>query len=143
MEQSTDSLKVNHNDSEESQIDSQVFKHLTFMDSRDSSFGQNGSPKVLPITTPEADNPLTSQNLPESLSQKQTISADQFHLVDQDGQPIQYEFQSLGDSDAQMMIVASPSENGQVLHVIPSTQTGIAQVIIPQGQLVNVNSPQG
>ncbi|XP_057359665.1 calcium-responsive transcription factor isoform X5 [Manis pentadactyla] len=142
MEQSTDSLKVNHNDSEESQIDSQVFKHLTFMDSRDSSFGQNGSPKVLPITTPEADNPLTSQNLPESLSQKQTISADQFHLVDQDGQPIQYEFQSLGDSDAQMMIVASPSENGQVLHVIPSTQTGIAQVIIPQGQLVNVNSPQ-
>lgn len=140
MEQSTDSLKVNHNDSEESQTDSQ---RLTCMDSRDSSFGQNGSPGVLPITTPEADNPLTSQNLTESLSQKQTISADQFHVVDQDGQPIQYEFQSLGDSDAQMMIVASPSENGQVLSVIPSTQTGIAQVIIPQGQLVNVNSPQG
>lgn len=141
MEQSTDSLKVNHNDSEESQTDSQVFERLTCMDSRDSSFGQNGSPGVLPITTPEADNPLTSQNLTESLSQKQTISADQFHVVDQDGQPIQYEFQSLGDSDAQM-IVASPSENGQVLSVIPSTQTGIAQVIIPQGQLVNVNSPQ-
>lgn len=75
------------------------------MDSRDSSFGQNGSPGVLPITTPEADNPLTSQNLTESLSQKQTISADQFHVVDQDGQPIQYEFQSLGDSDAQMVSI--------------------------------------
>lgn len=45
--------------------------------------------------------------------------------------------------NASKMIVASPSENGQVLSVIPSTQTGIAQVIIPQGQLVNVNSPQG
>lgn len=41
------------------------------------------------------------------------------------------------------MIVANPSENGQVLHVIPSTQTGMAQVIVPQGQLVDVNSPQG
>lgn len=41
------------------------------------------------------------------------------------------------------MIVANPSENGQVLRVIPSTQTGMAQVIVPQGQLVDVNSPQG
>lgn len=41
------------------------------------------------------------------------------------------------------MIVASPSENGQVLRVIPSTQTGTTQVIVPQGQLVDVNSPQG
>ncbi|KAM6152139.1 calcium-responsive transcription factor isoform 3-T3 [Erethizon dorsatum] len=40
------------------------------------------------------------------------------------------------------MIVASPSENGQVLHVIPSTQTGMGQVIVPQGQLVDANSPQ-
>uniref|UniRef100_A0A2K5PM26 Calcium responsive transcription factor n=1 Tax=Cebus imitator TaxID=2715852 RepID=A0A2K5PM26_CEBIM len=47
-------------------------------------------------------------------------------------------------TDAQVfeMIVASPSENGQVLRVIPSTQTGMAQVIIPQGQLVDVNSPR-
>ncbi|XP_074255340.1 calcium-responsive transcription factor isoform X5 [Saimiri boliviensis] len=40
------------------------------------------------------------------------------------------------------MIVASSSENGQVLRVIPSTQTGMAQVIIPPGQLVDVNSPR-
>ncbi|KAL8183861.1 UNVERIFIED_CONTAM: hypothetical protein K2H54_054739 [Gekko kuhli] len=39
-----------------------------------------------------------------------------------------------------MMIVASHSENGQVLHVLPSTQPGIAQVIIPQGQLLDVSS---
>lgn len=45
--------------------------------------------------------------------------------------------------NASKMIVANPSENGQVLRVIPSTQTGMAQVIIPQGQLVDVNSPQG
>lgn len=41
------------------------------------------------------------------------------------------------------MIVASQSENGQVLHVIPSTQPGMAQVIIPQGQLLDVTSAQG
>lgn len=40
------------------------------------------------------------------------------------------------------MIVASQSENGQVLHVIPS-QPGVAQVIIPQGQLLDVTSSQG
>ncbi|XP_006205261.1 calcium-responsive transcription factor isoform X1 [Vicugna pacos] len=142
MEQSIDSLRVNHNDSEESKTDSQVFQHLTCMDSKDASIGQNGSPRVLPITTHEADNSLTSRNIPGPLTQTQTLSAEQFHLVDQNGQPIQYELQSLGDSNAQMMIVASPSENGQVLRVIPSTQTGLTQVIIPQGQLVDVSSPQ-
>ncbi|XP_032715939.1 calcium-responsive transcription factor isoform X4 [Lontra canadensis] len=143
MEQSNDSLRVNHNDSEESKTDSQVYEHLTCMDSRDPSFGQNGSPtRVLPIISHEADNSLTSQNIPGALTQTQTLSAEQFHLVDQNKQPIQYELQSLGDSNAQMMIVANPSENGQVLRVIPSTQTGMAQVIVPQGQLVDVNSPQ-
>nr|KAF6493991.1 calcium responsive transcription factor [Rousettus aegyptiacus] len=112
------------------------------MDSREPSFGQNGSSRILSFTTHEADNSLTSQNIPGSLTHAQTLSAEQFHIVDQNGQPIQYELQSLGDSNAQMMIVASPSENGQVLRVIPSTQTGMAQVIIPQEQLVDVNSPR-
>ncbi|XP_004266157.1 calcium-responsive transcription factor [Orcinus orca] len=138
MEQSVDSLRVNHNDSEDSKTDSQ---HLSCMDSSEPSFGQDGSPRVLPITT-AVDNSLTSQNIPGPLTQTQTLSAEQFHLVDQNGQPIQYELQSLGDSNEQMMIVASPSENGQVLRVIPSTQTGTTQVIVPQGQLVDVNSPQ-
>uniref|UniRef100_A0A8D1SG57 Calcium responsive transcription factor n=3 Tax=Sus scrofa TaxID=9823 RepID=A0A8D1SG57_PIG len=139
MEQSIDSLRVDHNDSEETKTDSQ---RLTCMDSRDPSFEQNGSPKVLPVTTPEAENSLISQNIPQPLTQTQTLSAEQFHLVDQNGQPIQYELQALGDSNAQMMIVASPSENGQVLRVIPSTQSGMTQVIIPQEQLVDVNSPR-
>ncbi|KAF0872241.1 CARTF factor, partial [Crocuta crocuta] len=117
-------------------------KHLTCMDSRDPSFGQNGSPRILPITSHEVNNSLTSQTIPGALTQTQTLSTEQFHLVDQNGQPIQYELQSLGDSNEQMMIVPSPSENGQVLRVIPSNQTGMAQVIIPQGQLVDVNSPR-
>ncbi|XP_045707201.1 calcium-responsive transcription factor [Phyllostomus hastatus] len=139
MEQPNDSLTVNHNDSEDSKTDSQ---QPTCMDSGDPSIGQNNSGRVLPITTNEADNSLTSQNIPGPLTQAQTLSTEKFHLVDQNGQPIQYELQSLGDSNAQMMIVASSLENGQVLRVIPSTQTGMAQVIIPQGQLVDMNSPR-
>lgn len=73
------------------------------MDSRDPSFEQNGSPKVLPVTTPEAENSLISQNIPQPLTQTQTLSAEQFHLVDQNGQPLQYELQALGDSNAQMV----------------------------------------
>uniref|UniRef100_K9IND3 Calcium-responsive transcription factor n=1 Tax=Desmodus rotundus TaxID=9430 RepID=K9IND3_DESRO len=139
MEQPNDSLTVNHNDSEDSKTDSQ---HPACMDSRDPSIEQNNSGRILPITTHEADNSLTSQNIPGPLTQAQTLSTEKFHLVDQNGQPVQYELQSLGDSNAQMMIVASSLENGQVLRVIPSTQTGMAQVIIPQGQLVDMNSPR-
>ncbi|XP_074255337.1 calcium-responsive transcription factor isoform X2 [Saimiri boliviensis] len=121
---------------------SHYLKHLTCMGFRDSSFEQNDSPRVLPITAPEVNNSLPSQNIPGTLTQTQTLSAEKFHLVDQNEQAVQYELQSLGDSSAQMMIVASSSENGQVLRVIPSTQTGMAQVIIPPGQLVDVNSPR-
>ncbi|PNJ73530.1 CARF isoform 19, partial [Pongo abelii] len=73
MEQSNDSLRVNHNDGEESKTNAQVFEHLTCMDSRDSSFGQNDSPTVLPITTPEANNSLISQNILGPLTQTQTL----------------------------------------------------------------------
>ncbi|XP_048664289.1 calcium-responsive transcription factor isoform X2 [Marmota marmota marmota] len=142
MEQSNDSLRVNCNDGEESKTEAQEFEHLTCMDSRDSSFGQNDSPTVLPISDPQANNSLISQNIQGPLTQTQTPSAEEFHLVDQNGQSVPYELHSLGDSNAQMMIVASPSENGQVLRVIPSTQSGMAQVIIPQGQLADINSPQ-
>lgn len=45
--------------------------------------------------------------------------------------------------NAPKMLVASPSENGQVLRVVPSSPSGMAQVIIPQRQLVDVNSPRG
>ncbi|XP_078084825.1 calcium-responsive transcription factor-like isoform X2 [Mustelus asterias] len=46
------------------------------------------------------------------------------------------------DSEAErqvfQMIVTSQSENGQVLHVIPSNSPGVAQVLIPQGQILDV-----
>lgn len=141
MEQCNNSLGVNRNDGEESETEAQEFEHLTCMDSGDPSFGQNDSPAILPITTSEADDSLTSQGTPETLTETQTLPAEQFHLVDQNGQAIQYKLQSLGESNAQMMIITSPSENVPVLRVIPSTQTGMAQVIIPQDQLVDVNSP--
>ncbi|KAM4836001.1 LOW QUALITY PROTEIN: calcium-responsive transcription factor [Thomomys bottae] len=112
------------------------------MESEDPSFEQNDSPAVVPITPPEANDSLTSQNIPGPLTQTIAQTTEQFHLVDQNGQPIQYELQSLEDSNTQMMIVASPSENGQVLRVIPSIQTGMTHVIIPQEQLVDVNNPQ-
>lgn len=104
------------------------------MDSGDPSFGQNEPPTILHVTA-ETDNPLTSQDLPETLTDTQALYAEQFHLLDSNGQPLQY-------SNAQMAITTSPSENGQVLHVIPPTQTGMAQETIPREQLVDATSPQ-
>ncbi|XP_058156332.1 calcium-responsive transcription factor isoform X1 [Dasypus novemcinctus] len=142
MELSSDALRVNHEDAKESKTDAQVFEHLTCMDSKDSSFGQNDLSTFGPITIHEAGNALSSQNIPGSLTQTQPLSAEHFHIVEQNGKHVQYQLQSLGESNEQMMIVTSPSENGQVLQVIPATQTGMAEVIIPQGRPVDVNSPQ-
>ncbi|XP_071072275.1 calcium-responsive transcription factor isoform X4 [Dasypus novemcinctus] len=139
MELSSDALRVNHEDAKESKTDAQ---HLTCMDSKDSSFGQNDLSTFGPITIHEAGNALSSQNIPGSLTQTQPLSAEHFHIVEQNGKHVQYQLQSLGESNEQMMIVTSPSENGQVLQVIPATQTGMAEVIIPQGRPVDVNSPQ-
>ncbi|MBN3288915.1 CARTF factor, partial [Polyodon spathula] len=41
-----------------------------------------------------------------------------------------------------MVIVTGQSENGQVFHVIPSRQLGSAQVLLPQGQLLEVTATQ-
>ncbi|NXP76176.1 CARTF factor, partial [Ramphastos sulfuratus] len=112
-------------------------KHLTCMDSRDPLFGQSDSPAALPAsgrllgTSPSSAEP----------TQPHPQSSEEFHLVDQTGQPL-YELQPLGGPSAPVMIVASQSENGQVLHVIPSAQPGMAQMIIPQGKLLDVTSTQ-
>ncbi|KAM6070569.1 calcium-responsive transcription factor isoform 1-T2 [Chlamydotis macqueenii] len=110
------------------------------MDSRDPLFGQSDSPTALPIAV-RLSGSSPSSAAPARPPQPQPHSAEEFHLVDQTGQPL-YELQPLGEPSAQMMIVASQSENGQVLHVIPSAQPGMAQVIIPQGQLLDVTSTQ-
>ncbi|KFO91238.1 Calcium-responsive transcription factor, partial [Buceros rhinoceros silvestris] len=116
-------------------------KHLTCMDSRDSLLGQSDSPTALPIAVRLLDSSPSSA-APARPPQLQPHSAEEFHLLDQTGQAL-YELQTLGGPSAPMMIVASQSENGQVLHVIPSAQPGMAQVIIPQGQLLDVTSTQG
>ncbi|XP_038171130.1 calcium-responsive transcription factor isoform X1 [Arvicola amphibius] len=121
-------------DGKESERGAQESEHITCMDSGDPSFGQN--------VTAETVDPLTSQDLPETPTETQALYAEQFRLLDPHGQPLQYDLHSLGESNAQMTITTSPSENGQVLHVTPPTQTGMAQVIIPREPLVDATSPQ-
>ncbi|XP_066045805.1 calcium-responsive transcription factor isoform X2 [Chamaea fasciata] len=101
------------------------------MDSRDPLFGQSDCPPALSITVPVPGSPPASRS----------HSAEEFLLAEQPRQPL-CELQPLGGPSAPMMIVASQSENGQVLHVIPSAQPGVTQVIIPPGHLLDVTSPQ-
>ncbi|NXS58461.1 CARTF factor, partial [Brachypteracias leptosomus] len=115
-------------------------KHLTCMDSRDPLFGQSDRPTALPIAV-QLSGSSPSSAAPARPPQPQLHSAEGFHLGDQTKQPL-YELQPLEGPSARMMIVASQSENGQVLHVIPSAQPGMAQVIIPQGRLLDVTSTQ-
>ncbi|XP_030343276.1 calcium-responsive transcription factor isoform X2 [Strigops habroptila] len=140
MEGSNDLFIGNCNGTGESETNGQVFQHLTCMDSRDPFFGQSDSPTALPIAV-RLSGSSPSSAAPARPPQPQPDSTEESHLVDQTGQPL-YELQPLGGPSAPMMIVASQSENGQVLHVIPSAQPGMAQVIIPQGQLLDVTSTQ-
>uniref|UniRef100_A0A670IGC6 Calcium responsive transcription factor n=1 Tax=Podarcis muralis TaxID=64176 RepID=A0A670IGC6_PODMU len=87
------------------------------METGDPSFGPNVPQAVLPITAPISEDISQSLNAQMQLSQTLPFSAEGFSTF------------------------ASQSENGQVLHVIPS-QPGVAQVIIPQGQLLDVTSSQ-
>ncbi|XP_021255364.1 calcium-responsive transcription factor isoform X4 [Numida meleagris] len=111
---------------------------VTCMDSRDPSLGQSDSPAALPITVRLLGSSASSA---APARPPPPLSAEEFHLLNPNGQPL-CELQPLGAPSAHMMIVASQSENGQVLHVIPSAQPGMAQVIIPQGQLLDVTSTQ-
>ncbi|KAM5152001.1 calcium-responsive transcription factor [Mantella aurantiaca] len=91
-------------------------------------------PTQLVITCTNADTQAGEIELEAEDSTHQQISAlaEQYHLVDQNGHAIHYEIQALPGSTSQMMILTSESENGQVFHVIPSSQSGAAQLIIPQ-----------
>ncbi|XP_028661985.1 calcium-responsive transcription factor isoform X8 [Erpetoichthys calabaricus] len=73
---------------------------------------------LLPITVQISSSPCVSQTSVEQTFPSQQSA--EFHIFDQNGQPIKCE---------RMMIVAGQSENGQVLHVIPSPQ-----VLVPPGQ---------
>ncbi|XP_043931026.1 calcium-responsive transcription factor [Protopterus annectens] len=132
---------VESNITEDSETDQRVFQQLSCLDAGAPAFGQNDPSEILPITVHIADNSVVPQNATLPMPQMQPLP-DHLQLVDQNGQPFQYNLQSLGDANTPMMIVASQSENGQLLHVIPSSQPGMAQVIIPQSQLLGVTGLQ-
>ncbi|XP_053554657.1 calcium-responsive transcription factor [Bombina bombina] len=92
-------------------------------------------PAELLITCSSAESNATNEAVQDTISQQLTTVTEHYHFIDQNGQAIQYEIQALSDASPQMMILTSDSENGQVFHVIPSSQTGTAQLIIPQGQI--------
>ncbi|XP_063256369.1 calcium-responsive transcription factor isoform X2 [Prinia subflava] len=121
---------------EELETNDQVFQQRTCMDSRDPLFIQSSSPPAVPITAPVSGSPASA--VPP---QPRARSAEESHPAEQPRQRL-CELQPLGAPWAPMMIVASQSEDGQVLHVIPSAQPGVTQVIIPPGQLLDVTSPQ-
>ncbi|XP_007904077.1 calcium-responsive transcription factor isoform X2 [Callorhinchus milii] len=143
MERSTALLGPDADITEDSEAEQQVFQQLTWIDDGDTAFGRNDPITVIPITVHITDDPPASQNATVQLSQQTpTLPNEQFQLMDQNGQPLQYELQSLGEPSARMMIVTSQSDSGQLLHVIPSNQPGVAQVLIPQGQLLDVAGSQ-
>lgn len=80
------------------------------MDSKDPLFGQSDSPAALPITVRLLGS-SPSLAAPARPPQPQPLSTEEFHLVDQNGQPL-YELQPLGGPSAQMV---STSEAGQVV----------------------------
>ncbi|XP_043548990.1 calcium-responsive transcription factor-like isoform X1 [Chiloscyllium plagiosum] len=139
IERNTTLLGPNADITEDSEAEHQVFQQLAWIDDGESAFGRNDPITVIPITVHITDDSTTTQNPTVQVSQQApTLSSAPFQLMDQNGQPIQYELQSLGDTNARMMIVTSQSENGQVLHVIPSNPPGVTQVLIPQGQILDV-----
>ncbi|XP_018409523.1 PREDICTED: calcium-responsive transcription factor [Nanorana parkeri] len=89
-------------------------------------------PTELLITCTNVDTQAEETELEDRAHQQISALAEQYHLVDQNGHAIHYEIQALPGTSPQMMILASESENGQVFHVIPSSQPGTAQLIIPQ-----------
>ncbi|KAI1899270.1 hypothetical protein AGOR_G00060080 [Albula goreensis] len=82
------------------------------------------------VILPVAENSSLNQNAARPDGQNQT---EEFIIFDQNGQPLQYE---------RMVIVTGQSENGQ-LYVIPSNHFGGAQVLLPQGQLMDISETAG
>ncbi|XP_077175312.1 calcium-responsive transcription factor isoform X2 [Paroedura picta] len=131
VERTSDYLVLSPNNAEELESGGQAFQHLTSLESKNTSFGQDGSHGVL----------QTIEDVHQiQLCQPPRFPVEDFQLVDQNCHSL-YEAQSLEGSSTHMVIVASHSEKGQVLHVVPSAQpAGIAQRIIPQGQLLDASS---
>ncbi|XP_041724582.1 calcium-responsive transcription factor isoform X2 [Coregonus clupeaformis] len=85
---------------------------------------------------------MQTQDQTQTLSQTENQAAmqtqdetqtDEFIILDQNGQPLQCE---------RMVLVSGQSDNGE-MYVIPSTQLGGAQVLLPRGQLLDIIDPTG
>ncbi|KAK6483225.1 calcium-responsive mRNAion factor-like isoform X1 [Huso huso] len=133
MERANELLGAEPKIAEEPESAQQVFQQLPVINASQPTLEHQDSSAVLPITLQITDNPPACENVPEQASHSQPNASSQFHIFDQNGQPVQYE---------RMMIVTGQSENGQVFHVIPSSQLGSAQVLLPQGQLLDVTAAQ-
>lgn len=79
-----------------------LLQHLTCTETRDSSFGENVSQTVLPITVPVTQDDASSLNAEMPLSQPLPFCAEEFQLVDQSGHSL-YEVQSLEGSNTHMV----------------------------------------
>ncbi|KAK6315507.1 hypothetical protein J4Q44_G00150360 [Coregonus suidteri] len=81
-------------------------------------------------TLSQTENQAAMQTQDETQTLSQT---DEFIILDQNGQPLQCE---------RMVLVSGQSDNGE-MYVIPSTQLGGAQVLLPRGQLLDIIDPTG
>ncbi|XP_044287819.1 calcium-responsive transcription factor isoform X2 [Varanus komodoensis] len=135
MQKTSDFLAISN--AEEEETGDHAFQHQACREAGAPSFEQNVTQAPLPATVPINEDAFPSLNAQIQLSQSLSFSAEEFHRADQSSHSL-YEMQSSEGGGTHMMIVASQSENGQVLHVIPSSQPGMAQVIIPHGQHLDV-----
>ncbi|XP_041118788.1 calcium-responsive transcription factor-like isoform X3 [Polyodon spathula] len=133
MERANELLGAEPNIAEVPESAQQVFQQLPGINASQLTLEHQNSSAVLPITLQITDNPPACENVPEQASHSHPNASSQFHIFDQNGQPVQYE---------RMVIVTGQSENGQVFHVIPSSQLGSAQMLLPQGQLLDVTATQ-
>ncbi|KAE8580236.1 hypothetical protein XENTR_v10024369 [Xenopus tropicalis] len=88
---------------------------------------------LITCTNTEDNADLDDGVLKNTANQISTLT-EQYHFIDQSGNTIHYAIQAVPGANPQMMILTSESENGQVFHVIPSSQSGTTQFVIPQGQ---------
>ncbi|XP_036396900.1 calcium-responsive transcription factor [Megalops cyprinoides] len=84
----------------------------------------------LSVTAQFAYNSPPAQNLPRAEDQNQS---EEFIIFDQNGKPLHCE---------RMVIVTGQSDSGQ-LYVIPSNHFGGAQVLLPQGQIMDIAESAG
>ncbi|XP_063788301.1 calcium-responsive transcription factor [Pseudophryne corroboree] len=99
-------------------------------------------PTNLLITCTNTETRPGESDLEDAAQQQVSTLTEQYHFIDQNGHGIRYEIQAVSGTSPRMMILTNECDNGQVYHVIPSPQSGTAQLLIPQGiEPVEHNQP--